>query len=180
MVVIENSEGWDWRFAGDPSSSSQPPVGPPAEETSRPSSSTRHRAPVVLLVEDNASDVYVIRQVLKKCEASVDLVVAGDGEEALSILQSPADETQTREPSLVLLDWNLPRISGAEILAHIRNSERWGNTPVIIVTSTSSPAELDEIKRLGATAYFQKPTDLDAYMNLSNVMVESLPKTSGG
>jgi two-component system, chemotaxis family, response regulator Rcp1 len=164
-------------LTGDPSSSLQSPIGPFEEETSSHGSSPRRRVPIILLVEDNPSDVYVIRLALKKCETPVHLIVASDGEEALSILQAQADETRTR-PSLILLDWNLPRISGAEILAHIRDSERWGNIPVIIVTSTSSPAELAEIERLGAR-YFRKPTDLATYMSLSSVIVESLSRTSG-
>jgi CheY-like chemotaxis protein len=134
----------------------------------------------VLLIEDNQSDVYVIRQVLKACGVPINLIVAADGEEALSILEALPGAIPVPQPSLILLDWNLPRISGAEILTYVRKSERWRNTPVVIVTSTSSPDEMISINTLGATGYFRKPTDLDAYLALGKIILDALPQRTEG
>lgn len=132
--------------------------------------------PIVLLVEDNLSDVKVIATVLRQCGIPVDLHVSSDGEEAISVL-SRSGGSQDRLPSLILLDWNLPRVSGSEVLAHIRQSDRLSKIPVVVVTSTNSPSDVGEIKRLGATAHFRKPTDLDAYLSLKTIVAELLSKS---
>ena len=131
--------------------------------------------PLVLLVEDNSSDVYIISKVLKECGTPIDLRVAADGEQALAILRSFEDLAKSDRPSVILLDWNLPRISGAEVLAYARRSEHWRNVPIAVVTSTNSPVDVREINRLGATAHFRKPTDLDAYLDLRQIVLGMLP-----
>jgi CheY-like chemotaxis protein len=125
------------------------------------------------------SDIYVISQVLKRSGLRVNLRVAGNGEEALSIIEAPEGQASLPMPSLILLDWNLPRISGAEVLSRVRQSERWRNIPVVIVTSTNSPSEIAEMERLGATEHFRKPTDLDAYLRLEKVIRHTLAKAAG-
>ena len=99
-------------LAADQPSPSNFPKSPVAGERRSIDSSAAKRAIRVLLVEDNKPDVHVIGEIIKLCGISIDLVVAADGEQALLMLQAPVDEMQ---PSLILLDWNLPKISGAEI-----------------------------------------------------------------
>jgi|GEM_PF-948735 len=133
-------------------------------------------APIILLVEDNAADVYVIGRVLKQCGVAIDLRVASDGEQALGLLRHFEKHSEQRLPSLILLDWNLPRASGAEVLVYARQSERLRDVPVVVVTSTNSPAEIRQFVSLGATAHFSKPTDLDAYLELKRIVLDVLPK----
>jgi two-component system, chemotaxis family, response regulator Rcp1 len=128
----------------------------------------------VFLVEDNPADVFVIRQALAEAAFPVDLNIATDGEEALLKLKSLETAAPARRPWLILLDWNLPRVSGAEVLSYLRQSDVWKDTPVIIVTSTNSPTEVDEMLKMGANAHFRKPSDLKAYLGLGKVVSATL------
>ena len=92
-----------------------------------------------------------------------------DGQEALQYLESLNGEEGTPKPALILLDLNVPKIPGIEILRHLRNGP-WRKTPVIIVTSSISEGDRSAAANLGAEAYFQKPNDLAAYMELSHVI----------
>jgi CheY-like chemotaxis protein len=166
--------GWSPHLAEDPTSNAPFPNPPSPAVGTNEESLGRPPSPAILLVEDNSSDVYVIRQVLKRCGLPISLRVAVDGEEALAMIQ----RTTGPLPSLVLLDWNLPRVSGAEVLFQLRQSEGWRDIPVVIVTSTSSPTELTEMMRLGATGHFRKPTDLDAYLDLGNLIRKTLAKAA--
>ena len=73
-------------------------------------------------------------------------------------------------PALVLLDLNLPKVAGIEVLRHLRNSTPCSRTPVIVVTSSTAEADRTAVERLGADAYFQKPTSLTAYMELTQLI----------
>jgi CheY-like chemotaxis protein len=132
-------------------------------------SSGGRRVPTILLVEDNSSDVYVIRKVLEWSGLTLNLQVAVDGEEALNLIRSH-DDPAGQVPSLVLLDWNLPKVSGAEVLAELRKDQRYRAIPVVVVTSTESSGEVAEMKKLGATAHFRKPSELDAYLELEKLI----------
>lgn len=146
-----------------------PQLDPESEEAG-----TRLRPVLVLLVEDNPADVFVIRQALAAAASPVDLHIAVDGEEALSKLQSLEAAGAASRLRLILLDWNLPRVSGAEVLSHLRRSDVWKDTPVIVVTSTGSPCEVAEMRKLGANEHFRKPSDLQAYLRLAKVVSRTL------
>ncbi len=130
----------------------------------------------VLLVEDNELDVYVIRQVLDRCGLSARLRVVRDGAEAVSYLQEIARDEQALCPALVLLDLNLPKISGIEVLKYIRTGSRCQQTSVVVVSSSDSVSDREAVKRLGAKAYFPKPADLDSYMALDRIVMNLLPQ----
>jgi len=127
-------------------------------------------APVVLLVEDSAADTYLVRQSLKKHLKDFVLRVVDDGEKAFDFIEATeADESQ-RCPSLLLLDLNLPRRSGHEVLQRLKESTKCSHVPVVILTSSDSPVDRAETTRLGATAYFRKPPDLEAFMRIGEVV----------
>lgn len=128
----------------------------------------------VLLIEDNPSDVKIITQALGQTGIRMRIDVASDGEQALSFLAQLEECAKGRLPSVILLDWNLPRVSGPEVLGYIRQSDRLSGIPVVVVTSTNSAADVREIRKLGANAHFRKPTDLDAYLALKTVVLELL------
>jgi two-component system, chemotaxis family, response regulator Rcp1 len=135
----------------------------------------------VLLVEDNPSDIHVISKALRASGISFDLEVASDGEQALSRLSKSVVSGNRQAPAIILLDWNLPRVSGSDVLAYVRRNETLRNIPVVVVTSTNSTADLKEMSKLGANAHFRKPTDLDAYLELKTIVLDLLskpPKTS--
>jgi CheY-like chemotaxis protein len=127
----------------------------------------------VLLVEDNPADVFVVREVLRECNLDSDVHIARDGHEAMLYLKSLLMETE-HCPALVLLDLNLPKVGGLEVLSYIRNSSPCKNTPVIIVTSSNAMKDREITGALGVQAYFQKPTSLDQYMELAKVIRQVL------
>lgn len=123
----------------------------------------------ILLAEDNDGDVFLVRRALEKRSISHELVVAHNGEQALAWL-----EGQGLAPDLILLDLNLPRLDGAQLLSHIRKSDCYSRTPVIILTSSDSPKDRQEALELGANLYFRKPTDLKSFMDLGRIIEETL------
>jgi CheY-like chemotaxis protein len=117
----------------------------------------------ILLVEDNAGDVFLVRRAIEKQGLKHEISVAGNGEIALQMLQDCA-------PDLILLDLNLPKVTGAQVLLHLRNTTAFAKTPVIIITSSDSLSDRERAIELGANAYFRKPTDLQSFMLLGRVV----------
>lgn len=124
----------------------------------------------MLLVEDNPTDVFVIREVIERCELNLNLHVATDGQDALQYLQSLATVEEAACPALVLLDLNIPKVDGIEVLRRLRSGSRCSRAPVIVVTSSTAETDRLAVQRLGAEAYFQKPKSLAAYMELGNLI----------
>ncbi len=124
------------------------------------------KKPFVLVIEDNIGDVLLVEEALREHRIDCDLTVVTDGEEAMSLFQTIDGDPATASPTLVLLDLNLPKRSGHEILDRIRRSARCPTMPVVIVTSSQAPSDLAQMNRLGATAYFHKPVSFDEFMKL--------------
>jgi two-component system, chemotaxis family, response regulator Rcp1 len=124
----------------------------------------------ILLVEDNAGDVFLVRRALEKRGLRPDFTVARDGEEAIRLLDQAAERSAPDQPELVLLDLNLPKINGVQILYHLRHTPAFADTPVIVITSSDSPADRERAMALGANIYFRKPTDLDSFMQFGRVV----------
>jgi CheY-like chemotaxis protein len=121
-------------------------------------------------VEDNPTDVFVIREVLMASGLNIHLRIAHDGQEALGYLRELAAQEHASCPALILLDLNLPKVFGFEVLRELRNGSRCSRTPVIVITSSSSETDRVTAKRLGADEYFQKPSDLAAYSELEHLV----------
>jgi CheY-like chemotaxis protein len=125
-------------------------------------------------VEDNAADVYLVNEVLRHCGLDYRLHVSADGAEALAFLENLESDAECPDVALILLDLNLPKIHGIQVLERIRKSRRCGAVPVVILTSSDSPTDLAAIRRLSATAYFKKPAEVVAYMQLTQVIQRAL------
>jgi CheY-like chemotaxis protein len=134
------------------------------------STPTRLRTPFVLLVEDSPADIYIVRESLKKHMKEVDLQVLNDGEKAFALIEAAEADDSAPSPVLLILDLNLPKRSGQEVLKRVRQSSRLGRIPVVIFTSSDSPADRAETTKLGATAYFRKPADLEEFMCIGKVV----------
>lgn len=115
-----------------------------------------------------------MREVLEQCGLNFRLHIAENGQDALEFLQNTADDESVPCPGLVLLDLNLPGISGIEVLKEIRNSTRCNRVPVVIVTSSDSEEDKGATGELGANAYFRKPTSLSEYLELAGVIHQVL------
>lgn len=142
---------------------------------------------IILLVEDNQDDELLTVMALKAHKVANEIVVARDGEEAVQYLfaEGPyAGRNPAQTPQLILLDLNLPRISGLDVLKRIRSDERTKWTPVVILTTSNEEADLEGGYSLCVNSYIRKPVDFEkfseAVKQLSTywlVMNECPPKT---
>jgi chemotaxis family two-component system response regulator Rcp1 len=123
----------------------------------------------ILLVEDNAPDIRLTTEALRHGNAKVDLTVARDGVEALELLQM-AGSLRAPLPDLVLLDLNLPRKDGREVLKAVKSDPALVHVPVIILTTSSAERDVLECYRLGANAYVVKPVDLDKFFAVAEAI----------
>jgi DNA-binding response OmpR family regulator len=129
----------------------------------------------ILLVEDNPADVFLVREALAWNDIKSQLFVVRDGDEAIRLVQE-IERTQSPCPDLVVLDVNLPRKSGFDVLRRVRASVKCGVAPVAILTSSEAPADRAEAARLGASSYIRKPSNLRDFMSIG----EKLKAILGG
>jgi len=124
------------------------------------------KSKIILLVEDNPSDVGLTQRALAKSRVSNELVVAEDGQEALDYLFGAgayAGREVTELPALVLLDLKLPRVDGLEVLRQIRADERTRRLPVVILTTSREEQDVAQSYDLGANSYIRKPVDFTQF-----------------
>lgn len=124
------------------------------------------KVPDILVVEDSKTDVYVIRAALDSGKVSANVHVVRDGYAATNFFDAADADANAPCPDLVLLDLNLPKMSGAEVLHHLRESTRCKAAQVLIVSSSDSARDQASVKRFGAAGYFKKPTDYGEFMKL--------------
>jgi two-component system, chemotaxis family, response regulator Rcp1 len=117
-------------------------------------------APRVLVIEDSKTDVFLIREALESAGVRAGIDVVRDGQAALRFLDEKA------RPALVLLDLNLPKYGGREVLRHIRNNLRTKDVAVLVVSSSALSQDREELTALGFNGYFQKPSDYAAFLQL--------------
>lgn len=121
----------------------------------------------ILLVEDNPDDVELTRIAFREAKVANELVVARDGAEALDYLfarGAHAGRNPDDLPSIVLLDINLPKIDGREVLQAIRANERTRSVPVVVLTTSAEPFDVEASYALGANSYIQKPVDFERFV----------------
>lgn len=121
---------------------------------------------VILLVEDNPSDIALTRRALGKNGINAPLVVAEDGQEALNYLFGTGERSGdviADPPAVVLLDLNLPRISGLEVLRRMRAEPRTRRIPVVILTSSNEEQDIAAGYDLGTNSYIRKPVDFNRF-----------------
>jgi two-component system, chemotaxis family, response regulator Rcp1 len=123
----------------------------------------QHSRHDILIVEDNAGDVLLVQESLMEVETR--LHVAVDGLEALAFLRQEGKYADVPRPDLILLDLNLPRKDGREVLAEIKADADLKVIPVIILTSSRALEDIITTYRLHANSYISKPTDLDEYLD---------------
>jgi two-component system, chemotaxis family, response regulator Rcp1 len=124
----------------------------------------------ILIVEDNAADVFLIRQAIKAANMQTDIHVVKDGEQAVRFFDEADRDHGAPCPDLAILDINLPRKQGDEVLQHMRRSPRCAKALVIAVSTSASLRDREEMTKLGANAYFRKPSDYAEFMKLGDVI----------
>jgi two-component system, chemotaxis family, response regulator Rcp1 len=114
----------------------------------------------IALIEDAESDVLLIREALEQAGLKFDLRVMGDGEEALEFIAKIDNDETMPLPRLIILDLNLPKVSGGQVLERVRQSSRCGSVPVLVLTSSDSPKDKAEIAQFTATSTFENLENL--------------------
>jgi len=133
----------------------------------------------LLLVEDSPADVFLVRRAMQEEGLDFTLEVAEDGETAIQMIDRVDTGACPTTPALVLLDVNVPRKSGSQVLQRVRSSPRCGGIPVVVISSSDSPTERRRAFELGATEYFCKPSSLLEFMKLG-ALVRRLHRQARG
>ncbi|MGR3302467.1 MAG: response regulator [Candidatus Scalindua sp.] len=125
----------------------------------------------LLLIEDNPDDVELARLALKREAVECELVVMRDGTEALDYILADGERANVL-PDVILLDLKLPKISGLEVLKHLRSDERTKLIPVVILTSSDEERDVIESYKLGANSYIRKPVTLGKFSEVIRLLGE--------
>lgn len=122
----------------------------------------------ILLAEDNPGDVVLTKKALKQGKLANNLHVVADGVEAMRYLRQEAEYADAPRPDLILLDLNMPRKDGKEVLADIDEENELSRIPVVVLTSSESEADIARSYELSANAYLTKPVDFDGFVEIVN------------
>ena len=128
----------------------------------------------VLLAEDNVGDVFLVKEALRCNRIEHELRVLRDGIEATRYLATMGSAPETPCPDIFLVDLNLPSGDGHELVEQFRSHPQCKNVPVIVVTSSDAPQDRLRAKRVGANAYFRKPSSLAEFMQLGTLVANSI------
>jgi chemotaxis family two-component system response regulator Rcp1 len=124
----------------------------------------------LLVVEDNPTDALLLRRALTEHGVDYEMVVVGDGEEAIEYLE----KCKGAKPELIIVDLNLPKEDGIEVLKVYRGSPSFIETQMVILTSSDSPSERQRAEIIGVDAYLRKPIELDAFLALGGTLKKLL------
>ncbi len=120
----------------------------------------------VLMVEDDTGDVDLTREALRDSKLAMDIQVVDDGEKALRLLRHEPPYEQAPRPDLIILDLNLPKIDGREVLKQVKTDPNLRTIPVVVVTTSDAEADIQRSYGLGANCYVTKPIGLDQFMKV--------------
>jgi CheY-like chemotaxis protein len=131
----------------------------------------------ILIAEDNPGDVFLVRRALSLQALDVELTVAENGQAAIELIQKVDRDENIPCPQVILLDLNLPRATGQQILVEIRQSRRCSTVPVLVMTSSEASSDQAEAARLGASGYFSKPSSLAQFMTIGEIIRSMLERS---
>ncbi len=120
----------------------------------------------IMLVEDNPGDIRLIKELFKDADIRTRVNVALNGEEALQMLHQEGKFTTMNLPDLILLDLNLPKKNGKEVLKEIKNDNRLMYIPVVVLTTSEAEKDIIETYQYSANSFITKPVDLDCFIRV--------------
>ncbi|MDY6964707.1 MAG: response regulator [Halobacteriota archaeon] len=120
----------------------------------------------ILLAEDNPGDVRLTQEAFKEGKIRNELYVAGDGVEAMAFLRREGEYTDVPRPDLILLDLNMPRKNGREVLEEIKTDDNLKRIPVVILTTSKAEEDILRTYDLHANCYISKPVDMDQFIDV--------------
>ncbi len=126
----------------------------------------------ILLVDDNPGDVRMVLEALKEALPAARLSVAIDGIEALRFLRREGRYYKAPRPDLIFLDLRLPKLSGFDVLAEVKQDAALANIPIVVQTSSEAPADVHKAYSLHANCYITKPCDLEEFSRTMRVLAE--------
>lgn len=132
----------------------------------------------ILLVEDNPADAFLTQEVLKEANISHNLQVAQDGEVALEYLQQEGDHADAIRPDIIILDLNMPKMDGHELLARIKSDDALKSIPVIILSSSTTADDISRAYALNANCFTRKPMNIDLFIDVIKGIQEFWFKTA--
>ena len=120
----------------------------------------------VLLVEDSPGDVRLTQEAFREANLSVRLHVASDGVEAMAFLRHEGDHVDAPRPDLALLDLNMPKMDGRQVLSVIKQDDELKTIPTVILTTSEAQVDIEAVYQLRANCYLTKPVEFDAFESL--------------
>ena len=128
--------------------------------------------PEILMVDDNPADIDLTREVLAQSKGHFHVNAVNDGVEAISFLKRQGKYTKAPMPDLIVLDLNLPRKDGCEVLSSIKADPALARIPVVIFTTSQANSDIDRSYKLGASCYLKKPGNLPEFVAAVQSMAE--------
>jgi two-component system, chemotaxis family, response regulator Rcp1 len=129
---------------------------------------SKQPSPHLLLVEDNPGDVWLLREAFRECGFSCEISIIDKGDMVLAFLQRQGKYQRVRRPDLVLLDLHLPGRSGHEVLERMKLSEELRRIPVVVLTSSDNPHDVERAYRNQASGFIPKPSEMEGYLDVVN------------
>lgn len=120
----------------------------------------------ILLVEDNQGDILLTKEAFEESNNECELFVVNDGQQAINFLEQISPFSNTEAPNLILLDINLPKINGHEVLKYIKSSSSLKSIPVIMLTTSSSQKDITECYKNYANCFITKPNEVDEFFKI--------------
>jgi len=133
----------------------------------------------LLLAEDNPGDVLLVQEALQQHRILHELHVVRDGAAALEFVRRMGQPGEAPCPDLILMDLNLPKVDGPQVLGEFRKHPACAHTPVIVVTSADTPMDRARLTRFGIARYFRKPSDYEAFLQLGALVREIVGEQAG-
>ena len=133
---------------------------------------SRHRPPRILLVEDSPADIELTRQALAEAEIATEVFVCSDGEQATRFLHHEGDHADAPRPDLIVLDLNLPRKDGRELLVEIKHDTELSMIPVVVLTTSASDEDVLHAYREHVNCYIRKPVRLQEFIDVVRTIDE--------
>lgn len=134
----------------------------------------------ILVIEDNASDVFLLDRALKKEDLQFELIHLISGAEALAFIRRQGAYTDAAAPNLILVDLNLSKYTGEDILREIRSAGHLAGVPVCVWSSSRSRRDEALLKELGVTQFITKPSGLDHFMQIGRIIKDLLAGATDG
>lgn len=125
----------------------------------------------ILIVDDNEADIWLLKDYLAQTNKIMSIEAIKDGKEALLYLKREGQYADADIPSLILLDLNIPKFNGKEILSELKKTIWLKEIPVIVLTTSSNPQDKEDCLKMGASLYLTKPASLDGYEQMIDTIL---------